>query len=96
VLDKISGQSIDSRPTNYVYPLLNSWDNPGRFIRLSRVWELAQKDLSEEEYEEVLKPVLQEHRVPDDLQKELMRPLAQFMKVVNKWGQTLLKEDAVQ
>ncbi len=82
VLDKASGQSTDQRPANYVYPLLNAWENTGRFVRLSRVWDLAQKDLSEDEYEELLEPVLQEHRVPEVLQTELVRPLAQFMKVV--------------
>jgi len=82
VLDKTSGQSTDSRPLNYVYPLLNSWDSPGRFIRLSRIWDLTQKDLSEEEYEDLLKPVLREHRVPETIDNDLLRPLAQFMKVV--------------
>lgn len=82
VLDKVSGQSTDNRPINYVYPLLNAWENNGRFIRLSRVWDLAQKDLSEDEYEDLLKPMLQEHRVPETIQSELLRPLAQFMKVI--------------
>ncbi len=63
VLDRVSGQSADARPVNYVYPLPNSWEHVGRFLRLSRIWDLAQKDLSEEEYEELLKPMLQEHRV---------------------------------
>jgi len=82
VLDRVAGQSVDVRPVNYVYPLPNSWDNVGRFIRLSRIWDLAQKDLSEEEYEELLKPVLLGHRVPDVQQNDLLRPLAQFMKMV--------------
>lgn len=82
VLDKVGGQSPDLRPANYVYPVLNAWDNAGRFIRLSRIWDLTQKDLSEEEYEELLKPMLQEHRIPEVLQRDLLRPLAQYMKVV--------------
>jgi hypothetical protein len=82
VLDSVSGQSADSRPANYVYPLPNSWDHVGRFIRLSRIWDLAQKDLSEDEYEELLKPMLQEHRVAENQQNDLLRPLSQFMKVV--------------
>ena len=79
VLEKTAGQSPDERPTNYVYPLLNVWDNPGRFVRLARFWELAQKDLSEDEYEDLLRPMLKEHRV---IEQDLLRPLAQFMKVV--------------
>lgn len=82
VLDKVGGQSPDLRPANYVYPVLNAWDNAGRFIRLSRVWDLTQKDLSEEEYEELLKPMLQEHRIPESLQRDFLRPFAQYMTVV--------------
>ena len=82
VLDRVSGQSADVRPVNYIYPLPNSWEHVGRFIRLSRIWDLVQKDLSEEEYEELLKPILQEHRVAEGQQNDLLRPLAQFMKVV--------------
>ena len=82
VLDKVAGQSIDPRPANYVYPLLTAWENEGRFIRLSRVWDLVQKDLSESEYEDLLKPMLQEHGVPDITQSKLLRFFAQFMRVV--------------
>jgi len=82
VLDKVNGQSVDSRPTNYIYPLLNAWDNNGRFIRLSRIWDLAQKDLSEGEYEDLLKPMFQDHGVSEATQTKLLRPLAQFMRVV--------------
>ena len=74
--------SVDLRPPNYVYPLAKSWEHVGSFIRLSRVWDLAQKDLAEEEYEEMLKPMLDEHSVAEGEQNDLLRPLAQFMKVV--------------
>ena len=82
VLDKIAGQSTDQRPANYVYPLPNAWENQGRFIRLSRIWDLAQKDLSESEYEDLLKPIFQEHSVADESQTTLLRLFAQFMRVI--------------
>jgi hypothetical protein len=82
VLDKVAGQSPDQRPANYVYPLLKAWENEGRFIRLSRVWDLAQKDLSESEYEELLKPMFQEHGVSEATQTNLLRMFAQFMRVI--------------
>ncbi len=82
VLDNVAGQSPGQRPATYVYPLLNAWDNPGRFIRLSRFWDLAQKDLSESEYEELLKPMFQDHGVSEATQTKLLRLFAQFMRVI--------------
>lgn len=82
VLDKVIGQSPDQRPVNYIFPLLNAWEHHGRFIRLSRVWDLAQRDLSEDEYEELLKPMFQLHKVAEHTQTKLLRPFAQFMKVI--------------
>jgi hypothetical protein len=82
VIDSISGRSIEPRPPNYQHPLQLAKEHPGRYIRLSRLWDLTQKDLSEEEYEEILKPVLANHEMTTQDQVELLRPLAQFMKVV--------------
>ena len=83
ILDGGSGQSSESRPTNYIYPLLTAIGNPGRFVRLSRFWDLVQKDLSEREYKKLLEPMLREHGVGDaDRLKGLLEPLAEFMKVV--------------
>ena len=62
---EILGQSHEPRPTNYVYPLLTAKGNPGRFIRLSRFWDLVQKDLSEREYKKLLEPVLKDHGTID-------------------------------
>ncbi|GFE90620.1 DUF262 domain-containing protein [Steroidobacter agaridevorans] len=82
VLDATNGRSTEVRPPNYVHPLLAAKEHPGRFIRLSRLWDLAQKDLSESEYEEILVPLLEQHSMTDSAQAELLRPLAQFMKVI--------------
>lgn len=82
ILDSVAGQSIEPRPANYVYPLESAQDNPGRFIRLSRFWDLVQKDLSEGEYRRLLDPMLKEHGVDDATCSVLLNPLAEFMKVV--------------
>lgn len=79
ILDPVSGQSTDPRPANYVYPLETAKNNPGRFIRLSRFWDLVQKDLSEDEYTMLLEPMLKEHGVTD---MSLLGKIAVFMKVV--------------
>jgi hypothetical protein len=81
-LDSITGQSIEPRPANYVYPLETAKGNPGRFIRLSRFWDLVQKDLSEREYKKLLDPMLKEHGVNSLVLDTLLDPLAEFMKVV--------------
>lgn len=82
ILDGVSGQSAESRPVNYVYPLLTAKANPGRFIRLSRFWDLVQKDLAEREYKNLLEPLLNEHGVGDADRLNLLDPLAEFMKVI--------------
>jgi hypothetical protein len=82
ILGSIDGQSTDPRPANYIYPLLVARENPGRFIRLARLWDLVQKDLSESEYEELLEPVLVQHSMSPSDRASVLRPLAQFMKVV--------------
>jgi len=79
ILDPVDGQSTDSRPANYVYPLETAKGSPGRFIRLSRFWDLVQKDLSEDEYTMLLEPMLKEHGVAD---MSLLGKIAVFMKVV--------------
>jgi hypothetical protein len=82
ILDPTTGRSPDTRPANYVFPLVLAKEHPGRFIRLSRLWDLVQKDLSESEYEELLEPILVDHGMTDADRLEFSRPLSQFMKVV--------------
>ncbi len=82
ILDPLTGQSVEPRPANYVYPIEAAKGNPGRFIRLSRFWDLVQKDLSEREYKKLLDPMLKEHSVNDVVRSELLDQLAEFMKVV--------------
>lgn len=82
IRDSVSDQSVEPRPANYVYPLEAFKNNPGRFIRLSRFWDLVQKDLSEREYKKLLEPMLEEHGVSNPVLLDILDPLAEFMKVV--------------
>lgn len=82
ILDPIAGQSAEPRPANYIYPLESAKNNPGRFIRLSRFWDLVQGGLSEREYKKLLEPILKQHGVSDTIRSDLLEPLAEFMKVV--------------
>jgi hypothetical protein len=79
VLDQTSGRSPEPRPNNYVDPLHSSVANPGRFIRLSRLWNLVQQNLSESEYRELLTTLLAEHAVHD---LSILYPLAEYLKVI--------------
>jgi hypothetical protein len=82
VLEPSTGRSAHARPPNYVHPLFLAKECPGRFVRLSRLWDLVQKDLAESEYEELLAPLLLEHSMSAADCTNVLRPLAQFMKVV--------------
>ncbi len=82
VLDLTDGKSSGPRPATYVEPLDSSKNRPGQFIRLSRFWDLVQKDLSEREYKKLLEPILKEHGISDSDYRDLVDPLAEFMKVV--------------
>jgi hypothetical protein len=81
VTDVYKGISNGKQKTADSYPFIVS-EHSGRFIRLSRFWDLTQKSLTETEYQEILKPLLNEHSVAEDQINELINPLSQFMQVV--------------
>ena len=67
---------------SYTGVLLAASENPGQFLRLSRLWYIVQKDLSERDYKKLLTPILEEHRVDDAVHSRLLDPLAEFTKIV--------------
>lgn len=81
ILDPVVGQSTGAQK-NYESPLPSAKNSPGQFIRLSRFWDIVQKNLTESEYEELLEPMLIEHGVQAAECTEFLRPLSQYMKVV--------------
>jgi len=81
VTDVFNGITSGKQKSSDSYPYIIS-EHPGRFIRLSRFWDLAQNSLTEEEYEENLDVFLNEHNVTNENIEEIIKPLSQFMKVV--------------
>lgn len=81
VTDIYNGISKGKQKTVDSYPFIIS-EHPGRFIRLSRFWDLAQNSLTEDEYEENLNVFLKTNNVSQNTIDELIKSLSQFMKVV--------------
>jgi len=77
------GRSTLKRPGNYKHPLASALDaeNKGRFIRLSRLWDLAstQSGLFEKYFRDKLKPLLESHDVPKDVVDDVIEPLAELV-----------------
>ncbi|MFV8754822.1 DUF262 domain-containing protein [Nannocystaceae bacterium ST9] len=77
------GRSTLKRPANYKHPLANALDtdNKGRFVRLSRLWDLAstQPGLFEKHFRDKLKPLLESHDVPKDIVDDVLEPLAELI-----------------
>jgi hypothetical protein len=77
------GRSKLRRPVNYKHPITSALDaeNKGRFVRLSRLWDLAatQPGLFEKHFREKLKPILETHDVPKDILVDVLEPLAELV-----------------
>ncbi len=77
------GRSKLRRPVNYKHPITSALDpeNKGRFVRLSRLWELAstQPGLFEKHFREKLRPILETHDVPNDVVSDVLEPLAELV-----------------
>ena len=77
------GRSTLKRPVNYKHPLASALDaeNTGRFVRLSRLWDLAstQSGLFEKFFRDKLKPLLESHDVSKDVVDDVIEPLAQLV-----------------
>jgi len=83
VLNPNDGRSPLKRPQNYRHPIVSALDsgNKGKFIRLSRLWDLAstQSGLFEKHFRERLTPLLQEHDVPAEIIADTLEPLAELV-----------------
>ncbi len=82
------GRSSLPRPVNYKYPIPSALDaeNKGRFVRLSRLWDLAptQQKPSEKYFREKIGSVLNDHDVPKEIVADVLESLAELMiKVVD-------------
>jgi hypothetical protein len=77
------GRSSLPLPSNYKHPIPSALeaDHRGRFVRLSRLWDLAstQAGLFESHFRTKLIPLLADHDVPDDLQKDVLPRLTELV-----------------
>lgn len=77
------GRSVLKKPGNYKHPISSALDaeNKGRFVRLSRLWELAstQSGLFEKYFRDKLKPLLESHDVPGNVIDDALEPLAELV-----------------
>jgi hypothetical protein len=76
VVRSVDHQSDRSEGNN---TLPRSWLAPGRYIRLSRLWDLADGQLSESDYKDILSEFLPRQEVPGALIERIAAPLAVFM-----------------
>jgi len=77
-------RSETKRSRNYAYPL-EAADDPeclGRFVRLSRLWDIAgdQSIQNSEDYEEAVKDLFEQHTTQLDLANELQKPLEDMVR----------------
>lgn len=77
------GRSALRRPANYKPPIASGLaaENKGRFVRLSRLWDLAstQPGLFERFFRDKLVPLLKQHDVPQDVITAVLEPLAELV-----------------
>ncbi|WAM28310.1 DUF262 domain-containing protein [Myxococcus sp. NMCA1] len=77
------GRSTLKKPVNYKHPITSAQDteNKGRFVRLSRLWDLAstQAGLFEKYFRDKLRPLLESHDVPKEVIDDVLVPLAELV-----------------
>jgi hypothetical protein len=96
ITDEAVGQSKLPKPPNYVEPLPKASASPGRFVRLSRLWEAApdQANIDPYEAEDLAKRILSEHGAAEearDTQKRSMGALLSELRQVKQTRVTYLE-----
>jgi len=83
ITDPQNGQSGFPKPDNYEDPLPKAYASPNqqRLIRLSRLWKEAQPNpaLKESQFRQILRPLLEQHGVPEETVEELLEPMGELM-----------------
>ena len=90
VTDSANGQSNFPKKPHYVNPLSTVASTPGRYIRLSRLWQVApeQEGLEIEEAEALCKPLLSEHQVKPEQHAMFLRPLGSLLTSLGRVKRT--------
>jgi hypothetical protein len=81
ITDDANGQSRLPKPPTYIEPLKKASANPGKFVRLSRLWETAPEQASIDPYEaeELASTLLTEHHVPEKESSDWKRSTAALL-----------------
>lgn len=84
------GRSSDKKPVNYELPIDALADHPGRFIRLSRLWDLAQVGTPSFKWltDRIRNDLLPEHGVDEARANELLNPLLDLVQALGQVKQT--------
>lgn len=72
----------DRSKTGYKNPVEYAWDYPGRYIRLSKLWEKVEHNLEESDYSDLLEGMFEIQNMNVDLMERILSPLAVFMKII--------------
>ncbi len=84
ITDVTTDVSPGSKPATYIHPLEFYKDHKDRFIRFWRLWNLVSNDQTERVYREKLSTLLTQIPMDDDKIKQLLIPLAEFLKIIEK------------
>jgi hypothetical protein len=90
VTDDAKGQSTLRKPPNYIEPLDKASASPARFVRLSRLWEVApeQAGIDSYEAEELARSILEEHGFPEELREKHKRATGALLMALKDVKQT--------
>ena len=90
ITDDANGQSQLTKPETYKDPLEKASATPGRFVRLSRLWEVAPEQVAIDAYaaEDIADNVLKEHQVSDADRNKHLRPFGALIMALKDVKQT--------
>jgi len=90
VTDDAKGQSTLRKPPNYIEPLQKASASAGRFVRLSRLWEVApeQAGIDSYEAEELARTILEEHGVSEEMRQTHKRAAGALLMALKDVKQT--------
>ena len=90
VTDDRLGQSQLSKPDTYKDPLERASANPGRYVRLARLWQVAPEQAAIDAYaaEEIANTLLEEHHVVEEDRAACRRSVAALLMALKDVKQT--------
>jgi hypothetical protein len=90
VTDDANGQSGLKKPPNYKPPLPKASEGIGRFVRLSRLWEVAPEQAGIDSYEAegLANSILEEHGASEDMRNNYKRALGALLMTLKDVKQT--------